>query len=741
MTTLPRKIRRAYQWSRFQWERATLSERHDSVPLAHADFTQLRAQLERLGKIFWRDENLAPANRAERLVAADEICAHVFDLLGSGKVRVDHQLQAQGFAGHRYRMPISEEKLAQKRRRFKSYVEDLQICSSNVILEGSSFAPAKPPIAEHAVHTNETLSDYNLIDWFVDFRSGYRWKEKLWHQSVPHGHQPGVDIKVPWELARFQHLATLGHAYRATNAAKYANEFALQIWDWIFHNPQSCGLHWARAMEVALRAMHWIFSAHFFAHAPELRPRFWNELLRSLFRHGAFIRSHLEISRDRHGRRLTANHYLANVAGLVLLGILFHQTREGQEWLSFGVRELNNEMQSQVYSDGVHFEASTHYHKLAAELFLCATRAALHHGIPFERDYLERLKKMIKFLRAVLKPNGTLPLLGDDDASGLAIFNTRRDAHRVRSSAEIFLSRIDEVFDERLSRAEKDSLRMTNLETKHCALTSNAFSASGIYILRHRDDYLITDCGPCGQNGNGGHAHNDSLSFELSAGGEDFILDPGTFTYTADEKGRNHFRSTAMHNVVMVDEEEMQPFKRHELFALPENAPPQVLAFETHARYDYLAAEHYGYTRLHEPIVHRRHFLFNKEDRFWLIRDEMLGRGTHRYCLHLHLAPCAIRASPEELCAQAEQRGVRLAVFPYRNGHIRMQLATGWIAPRYGVRFPGTVLQYFASGIAPLVFVTIFHSVHDDDFNCKEARAQVERFCERIHKTNVLLTE
>lgn len=50
-----------------------------------------------------------------------------------------------------------------------------------------------------------------------------------------------------------------------------------------------------------------------------------------------------------------------------------------------------------------------------------------------------------------------------------------------------------------------------------------------------------------GQNGNGGHAHNDQLSIELNVDGVDIVTDPGTYLYTPLPELRNRFRSTTVH--------------------------------------------------------------------------------------------------------------------------------------------------------------------------------------------------
>ncbi len=71
---------------------------------------------------------------------------------------------------------------------------------------------------------------------------------------------------------------------------------------------------------------------------------------------------------------------------------------------------------------------------------------------------------------------------------------------------------------------------------------------AGIHIYRSARVHLTVSAGSNGQNRNGGHAHNDKLSFELQIDGVDLVQDPGTYVYTAMADQRNLYRSTAAHN-------------------------------------------------------------------------------------------------------------------------------------------------------------------------------------------------
>ena len=118
---------------------------------------------------------------------------------------------------------------------------------------------------------------YQPIDWHSDFKKGYRWDPR-------YGHIEGVDVKVPWELSRFQHLNILGQAYVLTKDRKYADEFVNQINDWVDHNPVGFGVNWHCAMDIAIRAANWLVAQEFFQDIED--KGFWNKFYKSIYNHG-----------------------------------------------------------------------------------------------------------------------------------------------------------------------------------------------------------------------------------------------------------------------------------------------------------------------------------------------------------------------------------------------------------------------------------------------------------------------
>ncbi len=165
---------------------------------------------------------------------------------------------------------------------------------------------------------------------------------------------------------------------------------------------------------------------------------------------------------------------------------------------------------------------------------------------------------------------------------------------------------------------------------------SQAFPDAGIYILRDNDLYLLFNASGCGLNGRGSHGHNDALSIEVSACGTAFIVDPGSYVYTADLRARHLFRSTAYHSTVQIDDVEQNTTDEKTPFVIGDEAHPQVLKWETNGELDYVIAEHDGYRRLDQPVTHRRSVRFDKRNRFWLIEDDFSGAGKHHLITRFH---------------------------------------------------------------------------------------------------------
>jgi hypothetical protein len=280
------------------------------------------------------------------------------------------------------------------------------------------------------------------------------------------------------------------------------------------------------------------------------------------------------------------NHVLRNAAALVVGGICLQQPAAKSK----GERLLARELAEQVLADGGHEERSTSYQRSVLADLEDVAGLILRTGQEVPPFLSESIARMRKWLTALSGPNGHPPLL-NDAWEGPPVGPRPEDP-------------------------------LTDL------------SASGYMVLRHGTDQIVLDVGPVAPSHLPPHAHADVLSFVLWADGAPLIIDPGSYTYTGPERGS--FRSTAAHATVEVDHRDQcefwGPFRAAHM--------PNVrrLRFEQCEEFTVVAAEHDGYRRLPDPVIHRRTFCWLPGDGL-VVLDRLLAREPHEVSTRLPLAP------------------------------------------------------------------------------------------------------
>jgi hypothetical protein len=528
------------------------------------------------------------------------------------------------------------------------------------------------------------------IDWHRDFKSGYRWP-RIYYQDVEVTRLTDAsDAKVPWELSRCHHLLTLARAARLFDDRRFADEVERQLQSWLAENPPGYGINWTSPMEVALRAVNWVWAVGTLEPWRPLSAPLRADVVRSLEVHGRHIAANLEGT-----PYLRSNHYLANILGLLVLGAALVGDSRAARWFRRAQAAFEKEINAQVHEDGIGFEASLPYHALALEMFLVAKVTADDAGRPFSAAFHRRLELMLEASRALRHPDGRMPQIGDGDSGRVLPAGSRRDP-----SIEHLLSIGAAVFGHRrpLPHGPHEEVAWTlgvaawqRLAEQPVAarLARCAFTTSGFYVLRGRRAHVVVRCGDIGQNGNGGHAHNDLLSFELS---DDvpLVVDSGTYAYTSDPQARNLFRSTAAHNTVVVAGAEINPIAPSALFRLKQFAHPRVELWEEGPDRVRLAVSHDGYRRLTPPVVHRRTFSLERASDNLEVLDELLGDGVQRAESFIHFAPEATVVHVRESEWEVQRDDVRYRV--ELDGFDEVRLTEGWISDRFGVRERGPML-------------------------------------------------
>lgn len=557
------------------------------------------------------------------------------------------------------------------------------------------------------------------VDWHLDPVSGRRSPLVHWSRIDPLDPEMVGDSKVVWELNRHQWFIGLGQAYRYTADERYAEIFAIRVRAWMQANPPGTGINWASSLEVAVRLISWCWALFLFRDSRALSAEVSLEMR-------AWIRAHaLHVERYLSYYYSPNTHLTGEALGLFYAGALLPESRETERWRKLGARILAEQIERQVFPDGVYFEQSTCYQRYTTEIYLHFLILAARLGFAVPDVVGERVQRMLDFLQAISLPDGSMPQIGDNDGGSLLPLVRRApdDLRGVFATAAAFFVRSDyawaagEVAPEVLWLLGPEGLKaFDSLQPAPPASPpSQSFMHGGYTVMRsgwsRQDHQLIFDTGPLGCPVSGGHGHADLLGIQCAFFGEPYLTDPGTYGYTTEPHWRDYFRSTAAHSTVMVDGLNQAvpdgPFKWRER---PRARLRRWVSTET---YDLADADHDAYHRLPDPVTHRRRVFFAKP-RYWVVVDDLEGKAEHRIDLRFQFAPMTVKLSPDgwfvaRTSAGRECRFLVSATAPLQSALImgEQQPIQGWVSPDYGWRKPAPAVVYSTVSRLPLRIVSL----------------------------------
>lgn len=287
-------------------------------------------------------------------------------------------------------------------------------------------------------------------------------------------------------------------------------------------------------------------------------------------------------------RHLLGNHLFANAKALVFAGCYF-EGDEAADWLRIGMGTLTREIPEQILADGGHFERSTMYHALAYEDMLDLANLADAFPDVFRSwqavtaVWPGLIDKMGTWLRALCHPDGEVAFF-NDAAMGVA-----------PSPGELFAyaGRLGHV----MSDQDGDWILL---------------DASGYIRVSMGDAVLLIDVAPVGPDYLPGHAHADTLSFELSLFGQRVVVNSGTSQYGFGLE-REWERATAAHSTVEIDRQNSSEVWAG--FRVARRAYPFDVSVCRKGDAVVVEAAHDGYRRLPGRPLHRRR---------WVLQDGRL---------------------------------------------------------------------------------------------------------------------
>ena len=416
---------------------------------------------------------------------------------------------------------------------------------------------------------------------------------------------------------------------------------------WIDENPPGYGNGW-EPYPSSLRIVNWIKSA---LGGGELSLR----AVASLAVQVRFLCERLEF-------HLLGNHLLANAKALVFAG-LFFEGEESAKWLKLGLTILRRELPEQILDDGAHFELSPMYHSIILEDLLDIENIG-HACAAEEIVKAEMIEKMQDWLAAMCHPDGEISFF-NDAAKGI-----------VPSPSEL--------------HGYAGRLKHTIRKSTHAGVQQLA--ASGYVRLQNSSAVLLIDAAPVGPSYLPGHAHADTLSFELSLRVHRLIVNSGTSCYGSGPE-RQRQRGTAAHNTLVIDDQDSSEVWGG--FRVARRAQVQTPEISETMDGVRIKASHDGYLRLPGRNLHERNWVLG-EGRLD-IEDEITGRFHHAEVrFHLHPNIKVIESNTNR--AVLNMTGVGIIEVGIQGGSMAIEQTT-W-HPHFGVSLPNQCLVARLSGSA-----------------------------------------
>lgn len=526
---------------------------------------------------------------------------------------------------------------------------------------------------------------------FEDWHSveGVRWPSDISPGKINYfGTDRRGDIKYIWELNRMQFLPLVGKAFFLTGDEKFAKCVLSYIDTWIDQNPYFKGVNWMEGIEAAIRIYSWIFSYYFILDSKSLDSTFNDKILKSIYQHAKFIKN---FNSDKW--IINNNHIVSELSALILIGLSFPQFKESKDWIDFAIHKLKKEIVSQVFEDGFLWEHSLGYHKFVTELLAFAVILLKKNDHHIPKIILVKLEKMFECLNLTSMKNGKIPIIGDED-----------QAKVIKLCFEDY-DKLSEILSIGNALFERDYFGLVNdselvfwLFGGEKKITSKfygndscfkVFNDSGYGLFKTKNSYLFF-CTSAQKEKylHAGHRHLDMLSFVYERNGEYFIVDPGTYTYFADDVIRNKFRGISMHNNITIDGN--NPVDLSGLFEFYPRPRAKLVDYGTKNKsLNYIWASHSGY----DPLIHHR-VVVQFQDGFVLydfVDGDSKGHKFESY-FHLHPEVNILRNNGKNVVLKKNNE----RVFIYSDKKIIETKSL--FSPQYGVKVETKSLKNTAQG-------------------------------------------
>ena len=361
------------------------------------------------------------------------------------------------------------------------------------------------------------------------------------------------------------------------------------ITKWIIENPYGKGTGW-EPYPTSLRIINWV-KWHFKTDrlSDEAKLSLWNQV-------------NWLVSRPEY--HLLGNHLFINAKALLFSSVIFGLDENSVIYRK-ALNILIEELDEQFLEDGAHFELSPMYHALAMEdlLDLYQLEPALPSNFP-SQQILKKYRLGMNWLNVMRYENDQLAHFNDCANS---IAPTFKELNKL--SIKLGLHQAFGTY--------KDFFHLKE---------------SGFFVFKNKKIHLIADIGHIGPDYLPGHAHADTLSFELAINGQRVIVNSGTSEYGLSNE-RLRQRSTSAHSTIEIDGENSSEVWSG--FRVARRARITEVEIIDEDKKVEFSAVHDGYIRIASKPIHKRTWKVNYG--YLEIADEVTGyQNSVQLRLYLH---------------------------------------------------------------------------------------------------------
>ena len=411
--------------------------------------------------------------------------------------------------------------------------------------------------------------------------------------------------------------------------------------EWVAKNKPGYGSGW-EPYPTSLRIVNWV-------KWQLSKEAMSSEILNSLATQTRWLYRHIEW-------HILGNHLFSNAKALVFSG-LFFEGKEPELWLSKGLNIIKKELSEQILDDGGHFERSPMYHALLLEDLLDLTNLSYvyfnHISSKQVELWKQKARKMAKFLEEMCHPDGEISFF-NDAAIGIAPSK-----------------------DKLLKYGKRVGVFTANNIKSVKTLNVFHFTDSGYIRLKSSSAYAILDVAPIGPDYLTGHAHADTLAFELSIMSTRVIVNGGTSLY---ENGpiRLKERGTSSHSTVEINGQNSSEIWSS--FRVGKRAYPKNLSVNKNNNEVQVCCYHDGYQRLKGRPLHQRIWKFKENS--LQIKDKIFNKfdnAVARFYLHPDIKVTKVKNNLYLL-----KTGLRSFTLNISNGEAKLR--NGFYSPEFGKR-------------------------------------------------------